>query len=382
MIVLLLSWALLASDDIPSYRVETESTVANAVPDAASETSPRAKTVGTIHGIIVDGSHGNVPMEGIEVVLRAGMGDQLIPVAQTKSDFYGRYVFEDVPLVAAMDYVPGADRDGVHYPGQRVRLGEHNRTAHVRIATFTTAAAPSPLVAALHQIEFHIEGRVINVMETIVVANPSQATYVGEANGEQPAETLRLSLPEHADRVTFDSEFHGRRFHINDGRMVTDVPWPPGRRQLQFSYSLPRRAVSRKFHRTLDLPCESVRVRILGERAELATCSLSAAAPIAGGTEFASTGELLPAGTAIDLDFGAAPLPWETVARSMAVLTLLGLALATIVVLRRRTRRAEAAGQSEGSAAALRAPAQKRPAKLAGKQPIAGNDRRGRRRAA
>jgi hypothetical protein len=193
---------------------------------------------GTIRGIVVNGSHDDEPIGKADVVLRAGRDGPLEPIAKTKTDLYGKFILDHVPLDPTVVYLPGADRDGVHYPGNRIRLSQSNPTTQVAIRAFDAAATPSPLHAQRHDIDVTFESQVLVIRETMQITNRSRKTYVGERVGNELPVTLKLSVPANFDRVTFGNEFYGRRFRIVDHQVVTDIPWPPGERELSFTFSL------------------------------------------------------------------------------------------------------------------------------------------------
>src|SRR6188474_1069037 len=101
-------------------------TTADVAPDAT----------GTIHGVVLNGSRGNAPIADTNVVLRAGRGDLLEPVTETKTDENGKFAFTEVPLDPNIFFLPGAERDGVHYPAKRFRLNRTNPNADVVIQAF------------------------------------------------------------------------------------------------------------------------------------------------------------------------------------------------------------------------------------------------------
>ena len=85
-----------------------------------------------------------------------------------------------------------------------------------------------------------MQGQVfVTVTESMSIDNPSSLCYVGKSpvSGAEPV-TLQLAIPADFERTTFHKEFFGRQFSIVDGKLVTGVPWPPGRRELAFTYVL------------------------------------------------------------------------------------------------------------------------------------------------
>jgi hypothetical protein len=176
----------------------------------------------------------------------------------------------------------------------------------------------------------------MEVSETLVVENPSRTTYVGEQVTDKRRETLRLSIPPEFERVTFDREFYGRRFQVVDHRPVTDIPWPPGPRELKFTYQIPLDANAGLFRRPLDLPCREIRVRVKSEDLKQVTCNLPRIADPDGRLAFATTKPDLPAGFIIELQVGKQPINWRLYARwsSLGVLSL--LTFGTVTICRRR----------------------------------------------
>jgi hypothetical protein len=288
-----------------------------------------SEAAGRIEGVVVNGAAGGIPAAGVEVVLRAGEEGSFVPVGQTVTDEDGRFAFEEAPIAPGLIYLPGANRDGVHYPGPRLRLSPQSPTAQVRLTVYDAITAPSPLIAAEHQIEVQAEPGVLQVTETVVVSNPTQTAYVGQAAGMPAAITLRLSIPAGFERVTFYDEFHGRHFYVIDGHVVTDIPWPPGERTLKFTYRLPAETAKPVFRRKLDLPTQRVRLVASGDAAEKAASNLPRTAASDHRTAFESTGERMSLGEEIHLQFGAGRGPWSAYARAASLAILAALVLGT-----------------------------------------------------
>ena len=184
------------------------------------------------------------PLLPAQVVLLAGKDGQFMHVASTTTDQNGCFVFDRRRLTPSPDmvYIPGAFWEGVHYPGPRLQLDPRGAPPTIRLTVHDAVASPCPLVAEAHEIDIHLDRGVLDVTEIVVVDNPSSTTYVGTADPDAPKTaptTLSMSIPEGVTHVTFNKEFDGRNFQLVDGRLVTTVPWPPGKRQLAFLYQLP-----------------------------------------------------------------------------------------------------------------------------------------------
>jgi hypothetical protein len=302
----------------------------------SADTDQSFEPMGRIQGTVVNGTRANEPLEDTLVVLRAGPEGALSAVAETRTDSYGKFVFKDLPLDPSTVYLPGADRHGVHYPGRRVRLNPTNELAHQTIIVYDAVEAPSPLTAQRHDIDIDVQRDLAEINETLLVANLSRATYVGKSVGDGLPVTLRLSVPPNFDRVTFRSEFYGRRFRIVDHQPITDIPWPPGERELKFAYRIPLENTAVTLRRSLDIPCRNLTLRVRGKRPSDVSCNLTISKQSDHETIFATGNEELPAGHVIELQVGVPSLPWLHYARSGSLVALVGLIFATAVAMRRR----------------------------------------------
>jgi hypothetical protein len=310
----------------------------------AVSTLHAADQAGRLEGVVVNGTAGGAPLAGVEVVLRAGEEGMLVPVEQTVSDAQGRFAFDDLPVAPGLIYLPGANRGGVHYPGPRVQFRAGAALTQTTLTVYEAVSAPSPLVAEEHELDLQVETSALRVTETLVVDNPTKTAYVGEVVNMPAPITLRLAIPPGFERVTFYDEFHGRRFQAINGQAVTDIPWPPGRRTLKYTYRLPVEEHNQVFERKLDLPCARLRVILRGEGAGHAQCNLPRSATAEGpAIVFESNGASLPAGHVVRVTFGALPTPWIAYAKGISLAVLAALVLGTIWFGRRRRPTAKGA---------------------------------------
>ncbi len=294
---------------------------------------------GVIEGVVVRAA-GHTPVAGAEVVLRAKVNGQLLPVAETAADRQGRFRFRRLPADGGQVYLPGANRDGVHYPGPSVRLSPLRPRAEVTLAVYDAVAFPNPLVVRRHTITLRPEPGVLRVTESILIDNPGAACYVGQAAGEnvEPV-TLQLAIPAGFAQITFASEFFGRRFSLTDGKLVTGVPWPPGQRELTFSYVLANAQRHYVWRRPLDLPSTKVRAVVRGNQPERPRPGPNGAPQKEDGEiAFDSGQHVLSAGYVLCVELEHMPVTLMTYAPWAATAVLAGLLLATCLPAIRRRR--------------------------------------------
>jgi hypothetical protein len=296
---------------------------------------------GTISGVVVNATGEKTPLGGCQVVLRAMAGNASSICGETTTDGQGRFAFNNLQLGEEYCYLPGANRDGVHFPGARVQLTAQRPHVEVKLSVYDSITAPSPLVIRRQEIAMKFQAGALSVTESIIVDNPTRRCYVG-ASSQKDGEpiTMQLAIPSDFERTTFQKEFFGRRFNILGDKLVTSVPWPPGQRELKFTYVLPIEKNNYLWQRPLDLPCEELRVRVQAADAREIACNL-AAGPVdmPGELVYQSRGEILPKGHTVRVELGRLPVPLMAYARWLAVTLLVASFIAgggLIYVHRRR----------------------------------------------
>ena len=224
-------------------------------------------------------------------------------------------------------YQAGATRHGIFYPGPRIRLTDLQPIARTELSVCDAVASPNPLVLKKMDVTIRPETGLLKVTESLLLENPSHTCYVGEAahDGADPV-TLELSIPPDFERTTFDQEFFGRRFAVVNNKVVTSVPWPPGQRELRYTYVLRNTQEVSQWKRPLDLPCSNVTVRVEGKSPDEVRCELLRRTTAGEKTVvFESAGQELPAGQVLQVELGRLPLPWMTYGKWAAVAVMLVL---------------------------------------------------------
>jgi hypothetical protein len=315
---------------------------------------------GTIRGTVVNKSAATPSPCQATVVLRIQSEGQLVPFRQSESDARGRFRFDHLPVGIMYRYSIGANRDEVHYPGPRIVLTDDRPAAEVELGVRDAVARPSPLVIRRMEIAIVPEPGALRVSESMLIENPSSTCYVGEPlpGGGAPV-TLTLGIPSDFERITFQEEFYGRRFAVLGDKLATSIPWPPGRRELRYTYVLRNDQTCRCWMRPLDLPCSQVRLRVRTSQPGDVRCDLPwLPAERDGEILFECDGRVLPAGHVLRVELGRLPLGWMDYARPVAVLGLIGLVAGTscLLVARRRRTPGHALHAAQGIASTAREP--------------------------
>jgi hypothetical protein len=291
---------------------------------------------GSISGTVVNKTHTAPAACRTSVVLRLWSHGQFVPFRETAADAKGTFRFDGLPTDEFL-YLPGANWEGVHYPGPRLLLTRYQRQATVVLPVYDAVAASNPLVVRKHEIAICPEPGAIKVTEAMLLDNPSRTTYVGQSTTkDSPPVTLQLHIPADFDRATFNEEFFGRRFTVVDNKVVTGIPWPPGQRELKFTYVLRNAQSHRVWLRPLDLPCAKVRLRVCNATGEEVACNLPRVARDQGSdATFESEEDGLAAGDLIRVELGHLRVSWMSRARWLTILVLAGLIAGASLIIRR-----------------------------------------------
>jgi hypothetical protein len=297
------------------------------------------QTAGRIDGLVLNASNGGAPVIHAAVVLCLQYEGRFIPYRETTADAWGNFQFVDLPVGGELVYKPGANRDGVHYPGPVVRLTAAYPRAAVKLAVCDAVAEPCPLVIRRERVTLRPESDVLRVEEMLLIDNPTSTCYVGQSMGDNGARlSLQLAVPRDFTSVTFDEEFFGRRFVVVDGKLATGIPWQPGLRELKLTYVIPNTQRYRIWRRPLDLPCADIRVEVCGDGAKQIACNLTTVPADQAAVAFESAGTTLPAGYEVCVELGRMPVTWIHYARWAAPLALLALVVGVSIMLRNRKR--------------------------------------------
>jgi hypothetical protein len=294
---------------------------------------PSDMNYGVIDGVVTNGTRGDELVAGIDVALRVHVDGQFVGLARTTSESDGRFRFENLPIDAQFLYLPGASQSDVHFPGPRIRLGPDQPHASITLTVFDPIVEQNPLRIESHSIVVDAQPGVLRVTESIRIENPSRHCYVGRAMHHDAAPvTLQLAIPAEFERVTFDEEALGRRFSLINDSLVTGIPWPPGKRDVNFSYVIANEKNHCVWERAVDLPCSSVSLTVRVDNLKDVICSLPMVQSNEEGRVRFESKEDIPTGHVVRLELGRLPIPAMVHARRISFLILAALIIAVSLV--------------------------------------------------
>jgi hypothetical protein len=251
---------------------------------------------GAIEGQVINGTEGGGSVAGVEVTLIMYVDDVMAGTRAALTDDEGKFQFGDVDI--QNEYIISAKYMGVdyYYPVEFI-AGETTAYVEVGVCDATTSDEAIRMVLA-HTI-IDISEVDIVVTEVFQLVNDGDKTYAGTDS------MLAFTLPEGVYSYEAPQYLMQDYQLLDDNRLAYLVPFPPGERQLIFSYSL---AMPDSKELTIplvvDYPTDSMQLLVSGEDIEVATAELTPGGPIytdTGERYIRFWGEDIPRGTVINI---------------------------------------------------------------------------------
>lgn len=190
---------------------------------------------------VVQGTAGGPVVGSLDIEVDLYHLDHVLKTLTATLDASGVALIENVPLPVEVRPVVRLQYAGVTYLEVGAPLSAERNEGVVTLTVFeTTDEAPLWHVSMRHvMVEPHSDGAA--VAETLVVENPGDRTWLGEAtDGGAERPTIRVSLPEGADQVQLESGFHGWCCTVLTGSdLIVKMPLMPGRTSFRYSYHVP-----------------------------------------------------------------------------------------------------------------------------------------------
>ncbi len=236
----ILAGGVFAQGGSPPTSVPGQSTDTQAEDDALRRLlmeGPR----GSLAVQVVQGTAGGAPVGDVQIRVDLYHTDKPIWQLNANLDKNGMAMLGDLPIAVMVRPVVWIEYDGVKYVEVGTAMDESNPDTALKLTVYeTTREEPEWYISMRHMmISIVPEGTVVS--ETLVVENPSDATwYGGEPMRGEKGTTVRVQLPKDVSEVYLESGFHGWCCTTFEGREVAvQMPLMPGQAMFRFSYLIP-----------------------------------------------------------------------------------------------------------------------------------------------
>jgi hypothetical protein len=257
---------------------------------------------GVIDGQVINGTEGGGSVAEIEVTLITYIDDAVAESGTVMTDQEGRFRFDNVAVEHA--YLVSAEYMGVdyYYP---VTFEPGEATAYVEVWVCDATTSDEAIRVGLAHVIITLEGEGLLVTEVLWLVNDGDRTYVGTEGG------LVFSLPGGAAGFEAPPEMMPDYQFLDDNTVGYLVPFPPGERQLIYSYRLAGPDSDEMIvPLEINYPTDDFELLVAGEGIEVATDELAPAEPLitdAGERFLHFWGDNLPRDTVIHLSFSQLP---------------------------------------------------------------------------
>ena len=251
---------------------------------------------GVINGQVINGTEGGGSVAGIEVALIAYVNGVIAETGTAVTESEGKFQFDNVAI--EHEYLVTTRYMGVdyYYP---VTFEPGETTTYVEVGVCDTTNSDEAIrVMSAHTI-IAVEEKDLLVTEVFWLVNDGDRTYVGTDG------VLVFTLPGEATNFQASQEQAPDYQFLDSNRVTYLVPFPPGERQLVYSYMLP--AISDNeltIPLQVDYPTDVLELMVAGEDIEVAVSQLAPAEPVitdTGERFIRFQGENLSSGTVINL---------------------------------------------------------------------------------
>jgi len=251
---------------------------------------------GEITGQVINGTEGGGSVAGVEITLITYVDDMVSETNTTRTDEEGKFHFNSV--VREHTYLVSAKYMGVdyYYP---VDFESGATTAYVEVGVCDVTNSDHAIRIGLAHTVITVEEESLKVTEVYWLVNDGDMTYVGTDG------ILVFTLPEGAFEIGAPQELFVDYELLGDNTITYLVPFPPGERQLVYSYRLEKPdAAELTIPLRVDYPADSLEIMVAGEDIEVAVAELAPAEPVVTDTGerfIRFYGENLPRGKMINL---------------------------------------------------------------------------------
>ncbi|MQF82904.1 hypothetical protein FIM02_01925 [SAR202 cluster bacterium AD-802-E10_MRT_200m] len=190
----------------------------------------------TFAGTIVNATPGNVPPNGLEVVLTYVTSSDLFGQISTKTDVNGYFHFDELPAMPLKMLMVETIYLGVPYAK---RADPSTTSGPITIKVFEETSSSNVLKVIDNSVVVMGRGsspNTINILEAVHLQNDSDLMYVSKPETADPMDMLRFSLPQNVDHLDVETELIGGHILQVDKGFALTTPIPPGKHNILFTY--------------------------------------------------------------------------------------------------------------------------------------------------
>ena len=297
-----------------------------------------------LRGQVVNGTEGSVIPDSLSVLmLITGLDGRLSGSGQAVTDAEGRFLFEDVQVIAGDSYTVSVNHLGVFY-GMSFEAEDFPEELVLTIFEATQDASVIKIARQVMVIAgVDASSQTLSAIEFVQIDNPLDRTLVPDLTNVDEISFLRFSLPDNSFDLTVNSDLPaGDVVSIGTGFALAS-PVSPGPHNIDFSYTVPFEGETLKFRQALVQGTELFQVWVPEVLADIGVTGLPSTDAVNVQETYyrAYEGKDIPRGQGVNLELTGLPTPgvWDRVGASVqdgkfwqiAIPSTLGAAFAVIL---------------------------------------------------
>lgn len=194
---------------------------------------------GSITGVVLNGSHDNEKMKGVEVYLNAYMGDKETDNKKVSTDKSGRFIFDN--LSWNRSYEITIFYEGAGYATDKMVFPPDQDNINLELPVYEPTTSDKKIDIQQYHIVISADNNTISVAEVIDINNKGNTIFTGIKNELEniDKQTFVINLAPKAGNVNLLQGIEKNNIEIKDNRIYDSTSIAPGLRRVVITYEIP-----------------------------------------------------------------------------------------------------------------------------------------------
>jgi len=194
---------------------------------------------GTITGVVTNGSEDNKKMNGVEVYLRAYMGEKETDNKKISTDKTGEFIFNN--LRWDRSYEITIFYEGAAYATDKMVFPPNEDNINLELPVYNPTASDENIDIKQYHMVISTDGETISVAEVIDINNKGNKIFIGTKNELEniDKQTFVINLATKAGNVNLMQGIEKNNIEIKDNKIIDSTSISPGFRRIVITYEIP-----------------------------------------------------------------------------------------------------------------------------------------------
>lgn len=298
---------------------------------------PRAEG-GKIGGRVVNRNNEEA-VEGVELTLRAYLGDREMEEKKTRTDKSGGFLFDGLPWNRS--YAVSLRYKGADYITDKMVFYPEEDKKTLDLPVYEPTDSDRDISVNADHMVIQVSNEEIQVAEIMVFHNGSKNVYIGKENQNAVRETLGFDLPEGASNIQLLEGLKGENVVQTASGFSDTSPFQPGIKRVVYAYTLPYKSGRNLFEKKINYPTQGFILLVSDSGVDVRVGGLTGGDPVSINNErfLRWTGTKLKPETRIRIEIGKPILSGDSL-KWVAFGTVLVLVMGGIIysfIMRKET---------------------------------------------